>query len=242
MITVLKIAICDDEKSICSQLEEILEKLGREFLEKIEMDIFYSGEELCLYLSENNHYDIIFLDIELDEMNGVEVGQVIRDEMLNETTQIIYISGKETYAMELFKIRPLDFIIKPFNYEKIKEIFKIALRIIQKDDNIFQYKIGHTTYNISIKNIIYFESRNREIIIHTVNGTEVFYGRLNNIYEDLRQIKFIQIHKSYLVNYNHIIKLEYHQVTMSNNVVLPISQANRKKIRELQLELERDRI
>jgi len=238
----LRIAICDDEKSICNQLEEILEKLGREFLENIQIDIFYSGEKLCQYLAANNYLDIIFLDIELNEMNGVEVGQVIRDKILNETTQIIYISGKETYAMELFKIRPLDFIIKPFNYEKIKEIFNIALRIIQKDDNIFQYKIGHTTYNVLIKNIIYFESRNREIIIHTINGSEVFYGKLNKIYEHFVQFKFIQIHKSYLVNYNHIIKLEYHRVTMSNKVVLPISQANRKIIRELQLELERDRI
>ena len=147
----LRIAICDDEKSICNQLEEILEKLGREFLEDIQIDIFYSGEELCQYLAVNNYFDIIFLDIELKIMNGVEVGQVIRDRMLNETTQIIYISGKESYAMELFKIRPLDFIIKPFNYEKIKEIFKIALRIIQKNENIFQYKIGHTTYNVLIK-------------------------------------------------------------------------------------------
>lgn len=238
----LRIAICDDEKSICNQLEEILEKLGREFLENIQIDIFYSGEELCQYLAGNNYFDIIFLDIELKIMNGVEVGQVIRDRMLNETTQIIYISGKETYAMELFKIRPLDFIIKPFNYEKIKEIFKIALRIIQKNENIFQYKIGHTTYNVLIKNILYFESRNREIIIHEINGTEVFYGKLKDVYENLRRFKFIQIHKSYLVNYNHVIKLEYHQVIMSSKVILPISQANRKRIRELQLELERDRI
>ena len=89
---------------------------------------------------------------------------------------------------------------------------------------------------------MYFESRNREIIIHEINGTEVFYGKLKDVYESLRRFKFIQIHKSYLVNYNHVIKLEYHQVTMSSKVILPISQANRKRIRELQLELERDRI
>ena len=238
----LRIAICDDENSICNQLEEILEGLEKKFSKELQIDIFYSGEELCSYLSQDNHYDIIFLDIELKEMNGVEVGQVIRDKMLNETTQIIYISGKETYAMELFKVRPLDFIIKPFNYNKIQEVLEIALRIIQRDEKVFQYKVGHTTYNLPIRDIIYFESKNREVIIHTINGSEVFYGRLKNIYEDLNQFKFIHIHKSYLVNYNHIIKLEYHQVNMSNKVILPISQANRKKVRELQLELERDRI
>lgn len=238
----LRIAICDDENSICNQLEEILDMLEKKFSKKLQIDIFYSGEELSSHLSKDNYYDIIFLDIELKEMNGVEVGQVIRDKMLNETTQIIYISGKETYAMELFKVRPLDFIIKPFSYEKIQKVLETALRIIQKDEKVFQYKSGHTKYNLPIRDIIYFESRNREVIIHTVNGTEVFYGRLKDIYEYLNKLKFIQIHKSYLVNYNYIVKLEYHQVTMSNNVVLPISQANRKKTRELQLELERDRI
>lgn len=238
----LRIAICDDENSICNQLEEILEGLEKKFSRELQIDIFYSGEELCSYLTQDNHYDIIFLDIELKEMNGVEVGQVIRDKMLNETTQIIYISGKETYAMELFKVRPLDFIIKPFNYNRIQEVLEIALRIIQRDEKVFQYKVGHTTYNLPIRDIIYFESKNREVIIHTINGSEVFYGRLKDIYEDLNRFKFIHIHKSYLVNYNHIIKLEYHQVTMSSKVILPISQANRKKVRELQLELERDRI
>jgi len=111
---VLRIAICDDENSICNQLEEILDMLEKEFSKKLQIDIFYSGEELSSHLSKDNYYDIIFLDIELKEMNGVEVGQVIRDKMLNETTQIVYISGKETYAMELFKVRPLDFIMRKY--------------------------------------------------------------------------------------------------------------------------------
>lgn len=235
----LKIAICDDEKSICNQLEEILGELEKGFLEKLEIDVFYSGEELCIYLNKNKYYDIVFLDIELKTMNGVKVGQVIREDMLNETTQIIYISGKESYAMELFKVRPLDFIIKPFDYEKIKRIYKIALKIIRKDKYAFKYKISSTTYNISVKDILYFESKNREIIIHEINDKEMFYGKLKDIYEELKSFKFIWIHKSYLVNYYHIIRLEYHQVTMSNNIILPISQSNRTKIRELQLELER---
>ncbi|WP_353092917.1 response regulator [Tissierella praeacuta] len=91
----LRIAICDDESSICNQLEEILDMLEKGFSKKLQIDIFYSGEELCSYLSKDNYYDIIFLDIELKEMNGVEVGQVIRDKMLNETTQIIYFGERD---------------------------------------------------------------------------------------------------------------------------------------------------
>lgn len=236
-----RIAICDDEASICSHLEEILDKLGKQFLNDFEIEIYYSGEDLCKYLYRGSYYDIIFLDIELQTMNGVEIGQIIRDQMHNDTTQIIYISGKESYAMDLFKVRPLDFIIKPFDLERIKKTLSITFRIIQNNKIQFHYKIGHTSHFISLKDILYFESVNRRIILHSTNDIHMFYDKLNKVYEKLKIFRFINIHKSYLVNYNHVIELEYHQVTMSNKVVLPISQANRKRIRSLQLELEGDK-
>lgn len=235
----LRIAICDDEKVICSQLKDILIKLEFGIAEKMEMDIFYSGEELCEALDKGVYYHIIFLDIELKMMNGVEVGNKIRNELLNESTQIIYISGKENYAMELFKVRPLDFIIKPLYYEKIKAILKLAVRLIKKNEGNFQYKFEHSTYKLLIKDILYFTSENRQVKIHTVNGIKQFYGTLRDTADRVREFNFIRIHKSYLVNYNHIIKFEYQQIIMTNNEVLPISQANRRRIRELQLEIER---
>ncbi|MEW8973710.1 MAG: LytTR family DNA-binding domain-containing protein [Tissierellaceae bacterium] len=238
----LRVAICDDEKKICSQLKDVLEKISMKFSQEIDLAIFYSGEKLCECLSKDIYFDIIFLDIELEMMNGVEVGRKIREEMLDEITQIVYISGKESYAMELFKVRPLDFIIKPLKFEKIEEVFKIALRLIKGSQGVFKYKFGYTTYSVLIKDILYFESRDRQVKIHTVNGINRFYGTLKDTHDKVREFNFIDIHKSYLVNYNHVIKFEYHQVTMSNKSVLPISQSNRKKVRALQLEIERDRL
>lgn len=238
----LKIAICDDETAICEQLEDILEKICKEFLKELEWDVFYSGEELCSHLYKDNYYDLIFLDIELKEMNGVEVGHMIRNKMLNETTKIVYISGKETYAMELFKIRPFDFVVKPFDYEGIKNIIKTALKVIQKDYSTFKYTVDYKTYSISTRDILYFESRNRKIIMHKINVTAEFYGKLKDINKELQRFKFIQIHKSYLVNYNHIIKLEYNQVTLTNKKTIPISQANRARVRKLYIELEGEEI
>ena len=68
--------------------------------------------------------------------------------MTNEATQIIYISGKETYAMELFKVRPFDFIIKPLAYEDVYMAMKRVIKFLSRNDKFFEYKIGHTTYRI----------------------------------------------------------------------------------------------
>lgn len=237
---VLRIAICDDEEILCSQLEEMLLKIARENGEQLDIDVFFSGEELYKYLNQEVQYDIIFLDIELDMMSGVEVGYKIRNELQNDMTQIVYISGNESYAMELFQIRPLNFLIKPVSYERIVTVFNTALRIVNKGNQYYEYQFKHASYKVPIKDILYFESENRKINIITKDDTRTFYGTLDDVFEKVKQYNFLDIHKSYLVNYNYIVKFEYRQVTLTNDRVLPISQMNRKRIRALQLEIEKD--
>jgi DNA-binding LytR/AlgR family response regulator len=236
----LRIAVCDDEKAICAQLEYILKKISDSLLEEIQIEVFFSGEELCEFLIKNAYFDIIFLDIELKLMNGIEVGKKLREEMLNEITQIIYISGKESYAMELFEVRPLNFLVKPLSHERIKEVFKTALRLIKRNEQFFTYQMGHISYKVAMKDILYFESNDRKINIITTKGVDTFYGSLDETLKQVEESQFLNIHKSYLVNYNYIARFEYTQVTMANGKVLPISQARRKTIRTLQFQLERN--
>ncbi len=239
MIAVFKIAICDDEQVVCMQLRSILKEIESGLAENFIVEVFSSGKELYQYIVEGGYYDIIFLDIEMGEMDGIDFGQRLREELTNEATQIIYISGKETYAMELFKVRPFDFIIKPLAYEDVYMAMKRVIKFLSRNDKFFEYKIGHTTYRIPVKDIIYFESQGRKINIVTQNGIMTFYGKLDAVEKQLTNLNFIRIHKSYLVKYEYIIKFEYTQVTMSNDVILPISQSNRKRVRQLQIKLKR---
>ncbi|HHW70300.1 MAG TPA: response regulator transcription factor [Clostridiales bacterium] len=234
-----KIAICDDEQVVCMQLRSILKEIESGLAENFIVEVFSSGKELYQYIVEGGYYDIIFLDIEMGEMDGIDFGQRLREELTNEATQIIYISGKETYAMELFKVRPFDFIIKPLAYEDVYMAMKRVIKFLSRNDKFFEYKIGHTTYRIPVKDIIYFESQGRKINIVTQNGIMTFYGKLDAVEKQLTNLNFIRIHKSYLVKYEYIIKFEYTQVTMSNDVILPISQSNRKRVRQLQIKLKR---
>jgi len=236
---VFKIAICDDEQVVCMQLRSILKEIESGLAENFIVEVFSSGKELYQYIVEGGYYDIIFLDIEMGEMDGIDFGQRLREELTNEATQIIYISGKETYAMELFKVRPFDFIIKPLAYEDVYMAMKRVIKFLSRNDKFFEYKIGHTTYRIPVKDIIYFESQGRKINIVTQNGIMTFYGKLDAVEKQLTNLNFIRIHKSYLVKYEYIIKFEYTQVTMSNDVILPISQSNRKRVRQLQIKLKR---
>ncbi len=228
----LRIAICDDEKIICTGLEDVLYEIGKDINQEIETEVYYSGENLCDYLCEGNRFDLIFLDIELSNINGVEVGKIIREKLKDELTQIVYISGNESYAMELFEIRPLNFLIKPFSKEKLEEVLLKAIKLLHKENNFFEYKNNNITFSILLKDILYFESHGRKVNIVLSNETKSFYGKLSTVEEQIHNQDFIMIHKSYLINLNHCIEYTYEYVKMSNDEVLTISQNNRKSVRE----------
>lgn len=236
----LRVAICDDDIKFCSYLEKELSILGMRNGIPMESDQFYCGEILYRRLCEGSQYDVILLDIELNGMNGVEVGKRIRTELMNDTVQIVYISAIQSYAMELFDIRPFNFLIKPIGLEKLQEVIINVCRVLEKTNQLFEYQIGHAVHKIPLIDILYFESEEKKVKIISKKTSVGFYAKLQNIQKQLNDYGFISIHKSYLVNYQHIIRFEYDKVTMSNEDILPISQRNRKQVRKIQLEKRRD--
>ena len=117
----IQIAVCDDELEICMQIEKQLIYILDELSFKYDIDCFLTGEELCNEMKKER-YDLIFLDIELPNMSGVQIGKYIRETLKNEIVQIAYISSKQEYAMELFDFRPINFLIKPLTYKNIRKV------------------------------------------------------------------------------------------------------------------------
>ncbi len=235
-----RIAICDDEQVICSQIENIITNYAAENNEKIDTQVFYTGEELNRFLESGQNFDLIFLDIELKLINGIEVGKKIREELDNQILQIVYISGKDNYLRDMFEVRPMHFLQKPIDDEDIIKDVRLAIKLMEKIGGVFIYKKGHEIYRKPIKNILYFESSNREVKMVTNDGEEVFYGKLDDVYDQVGKHHFMYIHKSYIVNYFYVTKFRYEEVTMSNDEILPISQARRKATRELQVKYEKE--
>lgn len=199
-----KIGICDDDKILCSALEEQIDELSKEIDIKVEIDVWYSGESIQNDLKKGIELDLLFLDIELVQKNGIAVGNFIRNEMENMQTHIVYISSKESYAMQLFKVQPLDFLIKPVSAENIKEVLIRSIKQKSSEDIYFEYQKGNSVFRVPIRNIAYFMSMDKKIIIVKKDGKgefslEEFYGKLKNIAETL-PADFLMIHQSYTIN------------------------------------------
>jgi len=231
---VFSVFICDDDKPVVSQLEQIVISYAEKKSVKIETEVFWSCESLVKQLQTGMQPDLIFLDIEFPKMNGVELGKYIRETMQNETTAIVYISSLQAYAMQLFQIRPLDFLVKPITPQRAADTLEKAITLAGRQSRLFMYHKGHENRRVRVADILYFESRGKEIRIVTQNGEDMFYGSISTVCGPLEKSRFFCPHKSYFVNYYQVSIFTYDALTMSNGDKVPVSQPRRKIVRELQ--------
>lgn len=225
-----RIGICDDDKELCSGLEEQICDIAGELSVKAEVEVWYSAEGIRSDLEKGIQLDLIFLDIELVQKDGIWLGQFIREEMEDIQTHIVYISSKQNYAMQLFKIQPLDFLIKPVSGEQIREVIARSIRQKQSLNSCFEYHKGSALFRVPTRDIVYFTSMDKKIRLVTRGSEEEFYGRLKNIAEGL-PADFMMIHQSYIINQLYVSEYSYDCVKMYDGTVLSISKPYRKEIR-----------
>ncbi|MBD5546342.1 MAG: response regulator transcription factor [Lachnospiraceae bacterium] len=226
-----RIGICDDDVTVCSEIENHLQEYaGRENI-KIETDVFLSGTELCRAIEEEKIlFHLLFLDIELGDSSGVSVGNMLREKLYNETTQIVFISYSREYAMQLFKIRPMDFLLKPIQYEKIHAAMQLYRKLYSGNKFFFEYKKGKRNFQIAQEEIICVKCEGKKIHLVTTKEEIDFYGKMADAGRQLEAVKFWSIHKSFIINIDYVYSFGKDEIHMVNGDVLPISKAHRKEI------------
>ena len=227
-----RIAICDDETSTCASVEQMIIQVFERLSLRVKTDVFYSGESLVEHLAQGKNYNFVFLDIELYELSGVGVSRYIREKQKDVMCQIVFISSKTSYAMELFQFQPLDFMIKPVCEEELDRVINKGLTIIGVMHDSFECHINSTIVRIPMSKILYFESEGRRIKLVTSDEELLFYDRMSRIMDELPSA-FIRTHKSFIVNLNAIRQCRYDCVVLYDNREIPISRSYRESVRKL---------
>jgi len=240
------ITICDDDRTVSAELERTLIDIFDKLSVEHEIEVFFAGEDLYKAIESGSHYDLIFLDIEFaqNEINGVEVGRLIRDVRNNHMVSIVYMSRVKSYALELFDLQPFNFLVKPLKHEKIEEVIRKYLKVSGLWSANFTYRIGHDVFKVQIKDIILIESLDKKLILHHADGRkDEFYGSIKAVYhEQLKQFNFLFIHTSYIVNYDYISAFKVNQIFLSDRVTpLPISKHRKDEVRQRYYEIMKSR-
>ena len=234
----LRIAICDDEKDICNMLEKQILAIASESGTRVETEIFYSGKSLFSYLSQGNLFDLIFLDIEMDEMSGIDVSEKLRRDLDDIDTEIVYVTCTTKYDRKLFDYHPLAFIAKPPEMAQLKKAFELAQKRRNHRNPFFSFSYNRQTQTVPYNEILYFESADRKVCIVTNTITYSYYGNLSDILESLPPF-FCQIHRAYVINLHHVAQYGSREITMKDGQIISIGRNYKEQFLNCQLsELE----
>ena len=228
----IRIGICDEaEKDLQMHKELLQDIMGKECI-NAEILCFQSGEALLLEIEQNRSMDIILMDVELRGINGVETARKIRE--TDTKTILIFITRHEQYCKEIINVQPFAYIDKPVSKDKLEEVVMHAIALSGSKDGMIRFSNRKKEYRISLREIFYFESDKREILVFCEKKNYSFYRKLDEVEEELKQYseKFLRIHKSFLVNPIYIKESSYEKIIMCNGKEITISPKYRKVIRQ----------
>lgn len=226
----MKIAICNTKVKECSDLECFINKCSVLENEKIYIDRFSIGDDLLSNIKSGEFYDLVFIYCSCGYDNGSVIGDIIRNELDNQNISIVYISDHKIETSKLIDSRPIKLLIEPITENDIIDIFAVLSKIRGNTTNCFKLKNGNDIKFIPYKDILYFASVARKILVITNKGKYSCYGKIM----ELKDITgFIKVHKSFLINLNYIKEYNYKTLKMENNDEIPISQSLRPSVKNI---------
>lgn len=221
----IRIAICDDNKRIAEKTKEYVE--GWEGEKSI--CIYHSGEEL---LKEKRTFDLIFLDIDMPEIDGIETAKNIRK--YNKCVKIIYLTSFTEYVNLAFQVHAFAYLNKPINEEEIHKQLKEVTSYMREErkDEFIKFITSEGVVELDIKNIYYFEYFNRKVNIKTKEKTYVIKDKITTIGDKMKKHNFLMPHKSFVVNLLHVKSLKGYDILMMDGTIIPLSQKKAVDFRE----------
>lgn len=221
---IIQIGICDNDKCTCRDLENNIYSFLKQNGLGANVYVWNSGKCICEDLLKIEKLDVLFLNIELDEIDGIAVGRYIRKTIMDNSVQIIFISSKANCQMELFKIHPYDFLIKPITYRMLENVMMDILKLNEYDKQCYVYMYNRVQYKVAYSDIIYMQSSGKHIELHLYDKSiRYFVGKLDNEIQKVTS-EFGRASKSYIVNFKYIIECRHSYIRMSNGEQINISR------------------
>ena len=230
----LRVVICDDEKMALSTYVGLCRKICKKHHIDAAVKEYISGSDLMFDLEDpkfHNTLDLLFLDINMPGLSGVEVAKEARRCGYNGV--IIFITASDEHYSDAFDIGAFHYIRKGDSASRFEEIF---LRAAEMSRTINQKEISLSGWGeirkINVNSIYYFEVVNR--VIHVYYDDEVFrfQGNLSLLEEQLADAGFMRVHRNFLISLSHVESITFKNVYMTNGKELPVGRTRYGDLKE----------
>lgn len=207
----MDIAVVDDEKAIREHICGLVEEQQPES----RIEAYATGEEL---LASGKRFDIVFLDIQMEGMNGIEAARNLREKNANlgvEDTVLVFITGIKDYVFDAFDLYAFQYLLKPIDERKFAEVLEKAAREAAKKKERRVLFIKSRNLTLDQSEILYIESRAKKVEIHTVRQTIEIYAAMDELEGQLGD-EFYRCHRAYIVNMDCITEYDSESITLTN--------------------------
>lgn len=237
----MRIAVVDDERPARSELKYLIGQFApsAEIVEACSSEIF-------MEMLKKESFDICFVDISLGGMNGTTLASLIKKNQPE--VQIVFATAYQDYAVKAFEIGAVDYLLKPFDYERVKKTMERVMERAQVrsaaadwDINKIMVNTGTSFQVLDVSRIVYIETEKRACRIHMDDGSSYLQNEsLNNYETSLKSKRFFRIHKSYLINLDYVLEMQAaynngYSVKLKNYETesLPIGRSQIKEFRQI---------
>lgn len=234
-----RIAICDDEKRQREEVGQMLLALSVKTGIDFEVLSFESGEQLIThYKSEANPFHVLILDVEMNGLNGIQTARRLR-EMKRHQEQIIFLTSYAEYMLESFDVVTYQYLIKPIEPDVFdSKMLKLCNYLQERTQDILIIKSAHEEIVLRQEDIIAIEAAKSltvksRLIFTTVHNVCEGRGLISRYAEALKDNRFLQIHRSILINLVHVHKFSGGKVVMSNGIEFPIGRSKIKEVKDI---------
>lgn len=213
-------AICEDNPADIAYLSDILKKWAADTGNPLSIESYPSAEAFLFQYDENKAYDILFLDIEMGNISGMELAKKIREK--NHTVQIIFITGYMEYIAEGYDVDALHYLLKPVTAIKLHSVLEKALQRLRHKEKALCLSIQSSMVRIPLHEIHYMEVRKNYVTIYAAEEYTV-KKTLHELEQELNE-SFFRTGRSFIVNLCFVKKITKTQVFLKDNTAVPLSR------------------
>lgn len=217
----LNIAICDDEPVEIEYLTSLVQEWAKATKTSVNISGFASAEAFLFKYEEDKNFDILLLDIQMKAMDGIELAEKIREN--NSGVQIVFITGFPDYISRGYDVSALHYLIKPVEKEKLSEVLSKACDNLKKEEKFILLSVDNESFKINLKDIIYIEAFGHSSCVACENkeyNTKLSISDIAKVLDN----SFIQCHRSYIANLQHVSRIAKTDVVFDNGKIIPVSR------------------
>jgi DNA-binding LytR/AlgR family response regulator len=230
----LSIAIVEDEEMYSDQLGGMIESWSRNKDIKVKINVFSKASAFVQAFSQIGSIDAVFLDIYLEDGNGMDVAKQIRK--YDPFIPIAFITRSNEYIGQGYDVWAMHYLIKPVSYPDVEQCMDRIVQLNRQNaEHTFSFKSDGIVRVLACKNILYFQSQQHYVDIHEINGEHRFRENINDLQNSLPE-QFLRCSRSTIINLSHLYqydaKTNYKNIILSDGTLIPVSDTYAKNVKE----------